>query len=207
MVHPDFDYDEIADQFFYPVYDVIADDILESTNVKEGNFLDVGSGGGHLGFSLIKKTGMNAAFADLNPAAIEIAQLRAEELGVRSRCSFCVADVETLPFEDNSFDLIISRGSIPFWKNQEKALLELFRVLAKGGKTYIGCGLGNMQLQQEIQEKMHENGMKCFFEDKDKKKESFMLSTAEYAEMLSKWDCKFRIIEDDNKGTWLLIEK
>ena len=52
------------------------------------------------------------------------------------------ANVEFMPFKDNSLDLLISRGSIFFWKNIDKALREIYRVLKDDGFLLIGGGYG-----------------------------------------------------------------
>ena len=47
--HPDFEFDDIAENIFLPIYEVIATDLLEETGVVSGQMLDIGCGGGHLG--------------------------------------------------------------------------------------------------------------------------------------------------------------
>ena len=64
------------------------------------------------------------------------------------------ADVHALPFRDNSFDLVISRGSIFFWRDQSTALREIVRVLKPGGYAFIGGGYGRL-LPKEEWEKIH----------------------------------------------------
>ena len=51
---------------------------------------------------------------------------------------FAVADVRTLPFVDNSFDLIYSMGTIEHFDEYRDATRELFRVLRPGGQAIIG---------------------------------------------------------------------
>ena len=50
-------------------------------------------------------------------------------------------DAESMPFEDNFADLIVSRGSMFFWNDQTKVFKEIYRVLKPNGMAYIGCGL------------------------------------------------------------------
>ena len=44
MKHPDYDYDEIADNIFFPIYDRIAEQIIDATDVRNGKMLDIGCG-------------------------------------------------------------------------------------------------------------------------------------------------------------------
>jgi 2-polyprenyl-3-methyl-5-hydroxy-6-metoxy-1,4-benzoquinol methylase len=48
------EFDKIAQEIFFPIYPVIADDILKLTGIRSGRLLDVGSGGGHLGLWVFK---------------------------------------------------------------------------------------------------------------------------------------------------------
>lgn len=205
MVHPDYEYDEIAEKIFYPAYDEITDQIIEATGITRGKFLDVGCGGGHLGFSMMKKTGMDGTFVDIKEAPVEITKIRAGQLGVSEKTTVLVADVEDLPFEDGSFQLVISRGSVPFWENQEKAFREIFRVLAPGGKAYIGGGLGSGKTRRMIKQKMAEQGLACFGSRAGD--QSRTLSDEAYAAIFDTWPCKYRIISDPEIGNWKLIEK
>ena len=50
MKHPDYDYDEIADNIFFPIYDRIAEQIIDATDVRNGKMLDIGCGGGRAWF-------------------------------------------------------------------------------------------------------------------------------------------------------------
>ena len=70
MKHPDYDYDEIADNIFFPIYDRIAEQIIDATDVRNGKMLDIGCGGGHLGFAVMEKTELEGYFADIKNAPV-----------------------------------------------------------------------------------------------------------------------------------------
>ena len=70
----DYDFDQIAEEVFFPIYDIIAEDIIRSTGRISGRLLDIGCGGGHLGLSLLKKTAYRGTFVDISKEAIEIAE-------------------------------------------------------------------------------------------------------------------------------------
>ena len=97
---------------------------------------------------------------------IELAQKNAaeNENELNNPVHFVGADVTALPFEDHFADLIISRGSLWFWKDQVKGLQEINRVLKVGGVAF-GGGLGRYtpptirkRLQGKKRKMMEEKG-------------------------------------------------
>lgn len=57
---------------------------------------------------------------------------------------------ETIPFEDHSFDNIMTVNTIYFWPEPLKLLNELRRVLTKGGKISIGFGQADCMKQMPV---------------------------------------------------------
>lgn len=197
-------YDEIAEHIFYPIYADIAKSILERTGITGGKMLDIGCGGGHMGFAVMKMSSFYGSFVDIRPEAIEITTSRAKSLGLEDHCHFKSMDVHHLEFTDNTFDLIISRGSMPFWDNQLDAFREIYRVLAPGGKAYIGGGLGNAKLQESIRKKMEEKGNREFHKSR---KNSKALPTARYIELFDTLSSSYEVIENTGEGRWFIFGK
>jgi ubiquinone/menaquinone biosynthesis C-methylase UbiE len=73
---------------------------------------------------------------DLAPTMIELARGHAREAGA-DRVHFEVADAAALPFPDNTFDAVMSTGSIKHWPDPVAGLREIYRVLAPGGRAFI----------------------------------------------------------------------
>ena len=69
---------------------------------------------------------------DLGANLIEAARASAAE--ARLKIDFRVGDAEKLPFEDQSFDAVISTCGVMFVRNPEAAAAELARVCRKGGR-------------------------------------------------------------------------
>lgn len=207
MKHPTYNYDEIAENIFYPAYDEIIDNVIATLGITEGKFLDVGCGGGHLGFALMKRTNMHGSFIDIHEGAIEVTGLRAKELGFEERTIVKCGNVEQMPFADDEFDLIISRGSVQFWENQERAFREILRVLKPGGKTYIGGGLGSLKTQQEIQKKLEAIGKTRYGFKKEHDKHTFALSIDGYKQLFSTLPCKYQVISNEETKRLILLEK
>lgn len=198
------EFDDIAQHIFFPIYAVIADDALKETGVCSGRMLDLGCGGGHLGLHVLKATNMTGTFLDINPDAIDILEKRAAEWGVEQRVTALTGDVHSLTFADAAFDLIVSRGSFQFWKEPEKAYAEIYRVLAPGGRTYIGRGMGNGALMAEIVPKMKKRSPDwpaCT------QRNGNGYQMKDYERLLTDMRIPHRLIDDEEKGTWIVIEK
>lgn len=200
----EYEYDAIAEKIFFPIYDIIADHIIETTGIKTGKVLDIGCGGGHLGLTLLKKTDLEGCFFDINHLAIGIAKKRALDWQLDRRTYFSIQDVHEMTYDENTFDLIISRGSMGFWENQEIAFKEIYRVLAPGGKTYIGSGLGNFETKKKIKKAMQKVEPDW---PENLKKKLKSLTTKGYEELFTDLGFDFTVIENSEQGRWFVIEK
>jgi len=56
-------------------------------------------------------------------------------------CELVQSQAETLPFSDNSFDIIITRNTLDHVEEVSKCLEEMQRVLKPGGAAYIGMNV------------------------------------------------------------------
>lgn len=72
---------------------------------------------------------------DLTEQSVELARRRFELYGVPGR--FQVADAESLPFPDASFDVVYSFGVLHHTPNTPRAVREVARVLKPGGEIVI----------------------------------------------------------------------
>jgi SAM-dependent methyltransferase len=125
-----------------PVYAPLAEQIVEDFDLAQmkGIGIDLGSGPGTLIFELCKHTQLHWINADINPHFFPYFYEQARRRGLGGRVSALFADACALPFRDNYADVIVSRGSFPFWKDQPKAFGEIYRILKPGGVAYIGRG-------------------------------------------------------------------
>jgi tocopherol O-methyltransferase len=80
-------------------------------------------------FKLAKVTGIS-----LSPVQVNRANERSKDFGCSDRANFLVADALSMPFPDNSFDLIWSLESGEHMPNKQKFLQECDRVLKPGGR-------------------------------------------------------------------------
>jgi SAM-dependent methyltransferase len=204
MVGNGLEYDEIAEGIFAPIFPLIARQIIAKTGCTEGDCLDVGSGGGHLGLSLAKITNLRVVLLDVLPEALAIAEKRITEWGLSSRATTLLGDVHQIPAGDNAFDLAISRGSLWFWKDQKKALEEIYRVLKPGGAAYIGGGFGSAELKHRCDEKMAQQGRA--YPD-FKKLGTGWHDPDRFATFLTELGIAHFEIDNGDKGFWIVVYK
>jgi arsenite methyltransferase len=105
-------------------------------DIKEGDIvLDLGSGAGIDCFLAAKKVGPNGKVIgiDMTEEMIEKAQANAKKYNF-TNVEFRQGDIENLPVEDNSVDVIISNCVINLAPDKLKVFKEAYRVLKKNGK-------------------------------------------------------------------------
>jgi SAM-dependent methyltransferase len=80
------------------------------------------------------RQGARAYGVDISPAIVARARTAFE----REPLHAAVADIRELPFRDASFDAIYSMGTIEHFRDSERALGEMARVLRPGGRAIVG---------------------------------------------------------------------
>ena len=98
--------------------------------------LDLAAGTGEPGITLAHRVGSSGhvTAVDLSQDLLNIAASRAREHGL-TNFSIQQADVQALPFPDNSFDLAACRFGVMFFADPGKALRETLRVLKPGARV------------------------------------------------------------------------
>lgn len=93
--------------------------------------LDLGCGAGHAAYALAEGGARVTAY-DLAPEMLAVVAEEASRRGL-DQLHTCQGPAEALPFEDGSFDLVVSRFSAHHWADVPTALAEIVRVLKPGG--------------------------------------------------------------------------
>ena len=100
--------------------------------------LDLGSGAGTDSLIAAQMVGEKGHVTgiDMTPQMLAKARAAAAEMGA-SNVEFVESKAESLPFPDESFDVVISNGVIDLIPDKDAVFAELFRVLAPGGRIQI----------------------------------------------------------------------
>lgn len=95
--------------------------------------LDVPCGGGVALRRLTPGQGVEYVAADISRLMIDRTMRLAEELGVADQVTGQQADVGDLPFDDASYDLVVSFTGLHCFPDPARAVVEMVRVLRPGG--------------------------------------------------------------------------
>jgi ubiquinone/menaquinone biosynthesis C-methylase UbiE len=110
--------------------------------------LSIGCGTGFSICYIAKRYNCEVVGIDISPRMIESAKLRIKKEGLEGKVRVFTADAHELPFEDNSFDVIIMEFAAVFL-DTEKAFGEFARVVRPEGFT----GINELFLESEIPDK------------------------------------------------------
>ena len=111
--------------------------LVEYSRPQPGmSVLDLAAGTGEPGITLAHRVGStgHVTAVDLSQDLLNIAASRAREHGL-TNFSIQQADVQALPFPENSFDLAACRFGVMFFADTGKALREIRRVLKPGARA------------------------------------------------------------------------
>jgi ubiquinone/menaquinone biosynthesis C-methylase UbiE len=106
----------------------------EYKDFKDKKVLDVGCGNGYV-LSHYAKEGANVFGVDITQAGIHLCNKRFDYLDLKG--DFRVADAQSLPFQNDTFDCVCSMGVLHHVPNTQKALDEIWRVLKPGGRLIL----------------------------------------------------------------------
>ena len=122
------DYPSMVETFLLP----LGPTLVEACGIGEGvRVLDVAAGTGNASIPAAER-GAEVVASDLTPELLDAGRARAESQGVE--LEWVVADAENLPFDDESFDVVMSSIGAMFAPHHQAVADELVRVCRPGGK-------------------------------------------------------------------------
>ncbi|WP_101295656.1 methyltransferase domain-containing protein [Halegenticoccus soli] len=154
----------LAERLGYPADDLdrIPAEALESfagvgyhfdlADIGEGDdVLDLGSGSGTDAFVAALRVGESGSVTglDMTDEQLEKARGLRDEAGMDA-VSFEAGYIEELPFEDGTFDVVISNGVINLSPEKTRVFEEANRVLASGGRLAVSDIISEKQMPESI---------------------------------------------------------
>jgi SAM-dependent methyltransferase len=122
------DYPSMVETFLTP----LGPRLVEAVGIGDGDrVLDVAAGTGNAAIPAAA-TGASVVASDLTPELFGAGRGRAAAAG--AKLEWAEADAENLPFEDASFDTVISSIGVMFAPHHQAAADEMVRVCRPGGK-------------------------------------------------------------------------
>ena len=119
--------------FMAPGGTELVDRLVNGLELENRQVLDIGSGLGGPDCHLAARHGPFVTGIDIEPQLISIAKKRAKARGLQERAHFRLVQPGPLPFEDDTFDVVISAGAITQITDKSGIFSEALRVLKPGG--------------------------------------------------------------------------
>lgn len=118
--------------------------------------LDVGTGPGYVALHVAQRyPSADVVGIDFSRTQVRAAERLRNEMN-RGNCRFIEADAMRLPFDPESFDAVVSVGSIKHWPDAGRGLREILRVLRPGGVAVVS------ETDREVSEEDFERFMSRF---------------------------------------------
>lgn len=128
---------------------------LKHLDIKPDDIvLDVGCGGG-ININRMAEKAKKVYGVDYSIESVKLSREVNRDLIGQGKVEVLEGDVQSLPFEDNTFDIITAFETVYFWPNIEKSFGEVKRVLKPGGTFMMGMeSNGSDNIPMKISKKL-----------------------------------------------------
>jgi SAM-dependent methyltransferase len=100
--------------------------------------LEVGAGAGYTAVALAQRRFQVDAM-DSVPAMLDLTRRHAASAGVDSRIQVTLGDAHALPYEDDTFGVVLALGVVPWLQSGSRGVGEMARVLQPGGYLVLNA--------------------------------------------------------------------
>lgn len=193
-------FEKLSSEITYEIYPYLIKDLKEA--YKESftgkDILEIGVGPGHLFEQVIKENFNKSIGIDISEDMLERAKKRCSKY---NNHELLLASADSIPFADESFDIVLSRGSVFFWKNLNNCFNEIYRIMKKDGLAFIGGGYG-LTTPENIIAKIND-----YYKNKTTKKDKPKIDPFECKEIMNSIGGNCEVLLKKGHGFWLRWQK
>jgi ubiquinone/menaquinone biosynthesis C-methylase UbiE len=122
-------------------------------NIK---ILDVSSGRGTQSIFYAKEFDVEVVGIDLSREMVRVATENAKKAGLDNQVKFKIGDSQELPFESDTFDVVINECAVGIPDDSQKVLTEMVRVAKPGGKILMHESTWRKKISDEEKDEISE---------------------------------------------------
>jgi ubiquinone/menaquinone biosynthesis C-methylase UbiE len=122
---------------FPELYASLAQRVKNNISSSHPLICDLGAGPGLLSAEMLEQI-PDATVVGIDPL-IKMLSLAKENIKEPDKSSFeaILGTSEKIPLKSNTVDVMVSRFSLPYWKQPEKSFIEIWRILKPGGRMVL----------------------------------------------------------------------
>ena len=177
---------------------------LKHLDVKQDDIvLDIGCGGG-ININRMAQNAKKVYGIDYSIESVKLSREVNREYESQGKVEILEGNVESLPFNDDTFDIVTAFETAYFWPNIEKSFGEVKRVLKPGGIFMIGMeSNGSDNLAMKISQKLidmtvyNDDELTTFLKNNDYSDITVYLRDSKNTEEIVKANGEVKRIPDD----------
>jgi len=133
-------YDVMNDLMSFGIHRLWKRFTIDASGVRPGNkVLDLAGGTGDLTAKFSRLVGREGqvVLADINSSMLNVGRDKLRDKGLVQNIEYVQANAETLPFEENTFDVVTIAFGLRNVTDKDKALRSIYSVLKPGGRLLV----------------------------------------------------------------------